>query len=92
METRYAEEGISVTSPGTEFTFSPFQHAFLKRDGCLEASSSLHAILRKVPDETRPIFMLFLDLAKAFNTMSHDALGCSKKGGSSVAVDLELDK
>lgn len=34
----------------------------------------LHAILRKVHDETRLIFMLFLDLAKTFNTLSHEAI------------------
>lgn len=53
---------------------SPFQHGFLKRDGCLEATALLHAILRKVHNSRKSCAMLFLDVAKAFDTVSHQTL------------------
>lgn len=93
MEARSAEEGTSVSSPGTEFKFSPLHHAFLQRDRCLEASLLLHAILRKVHDETRPIFMLFLDLAKTFNTVSHEAiLDAARRVGALPPLILDWEK
>lgn len=54
--------------------FSPFQHGFLQRDGCLEASALLHTILRKVHYSRKSCAMLFLDVAKAFDTVSHGTL------------------
>lgn len=54
--------------------FSEFQYAFLQKDGCLEASTLLHTILRKAHDDTTPLSMLFLDVAKAFDTISHETL------------------
>ncbi len=56
------------------FTFSPLQYAFLQRDGCLEASMLLQALLRGTHDGGTPIAMLFLDIAKAFDTVSHDTI------------------
>ncbi|KAL7975812.1 hypothetical protein Chor_008348 [Crotalus horridus] len=53
---------------------SPFQHGFLQRDGCLEATALLHTILRKVHNSRKPCAMLFLDVAKAFDTVSHQTL------------------
>lgn len=59
------------------------QYAFLQRDGCLEASSLLHAILRKTQDEIRPLAATFLNLAKAFDTISHQAiLNAAEKAGT----------
>lgn len=54
--------------------FSWFQYAFLEKDGCLEASTLLHTILRKAHGEMLPMSLLFLDVAKAFDTISHDIL------------------
>ncbi len=56
------------------FTFSPLQYDFLQRDGCLEASMLLQALLRGTHDGGTPITMLFLDIAKAFDTVSHDTI------------------
>lgn len=63
-------------------SFSPLQYALLEKDGCLEASSLLHAILRKSHDEMTPVSMAFLDLVKAFDIISHEAiLEAAKVGG-----------
>ncbi len=56
------------------FTFSPLQYAFLKKDGCLEASVLLQALFRKSHDGGSPITMLFLDIAKAFDTVAHNTI------------------
>lgn len=62
--------------------FSDFQFAFLKRDGCLEASMLLHSILRNAHDSTKAMAMLSLDISKAFDTISHDAvLKSARKAG-----------
>lgn len=55
-------------------TFSQLQYAFLQKNGCLEASSLLYAILRKAHDNTKPVAMAFLDLAKAYDTISHEII------------------
>lgn len=54
--------------------FSPLQYAFLEKDGCLEASALLHAIIRRTHDNTVLLSLAFLDLAKAFHTIAHDAI------------------
>ncbi len=56
------------------FEFSPLQYAFLQRDGCLEASTLLQALFRRTHEEAKPIAMLFLDIAKAFDTVAHDTI------------------
>lgn len=53
---------------------SPFQHGFLQQDGCLEAMTLLHSILRRVHMKREPCVMLFLDITKAFDTVSHHTL------------------
>lgn len=55
--------------------FSATQYAFLQRDGCLEATTVLHAVLRNCHELERPIALAFLDLSKAFDTITHEALG-----------------
>ncbi|KAA3673250.1 uncharacterized protein DEA37_0011159 [Paragonimus westermani] len=55
-------------------TFSSLQVAFQRKDGCLEASILLHTTLRMVHDEARPIAMAFLDISKAFDSVSHDTI------------------
>lgn len=65
-----------------ELTFSSLQYAFLQRDGCLEASALLHAILRRSHEEVKPLAAAFLDVSKAFDTISHRAiLGAGKRAG-----------
>lgn len=65
------------------FQSSPLQYAFLQRDSCLEASSLLHALLRCTHDETRPLAVAFLDLTKAFDAISHQAiLAAAEKAGT----------
>ncbi|MGL5127331.1 MAG: RNA-directed DNA polymerase, partial [Aeromonas popoffii] len=56
-------------------TFSATQYAFLQRDGCLEATTVLHAVLRNCHDLQRPAAMAFLDLSKAFDSITPEALG-----------------
>lgn len=56
-------------------SFSATQYAFLQKDGCLEASSVLHAVLRNCHDRQNPMALAFLDLSKASDTISHEALG-----------------
>lgn len=53
---------------------SPLQYTFLQKDRYLEASSLVHAILRRAHDNTQQVAMAFLDLAKAFDTVSHEAV------------------
>lgn len=56
-----------------QLSFSATQYAFLQKDGCLEATTVLHAALRNSHDLQSPL--AFLDLSKAFDTISHKALG-----------------
>ncbi|MGL5122204.1 MAG: RNA-directed DNA polymerase, partial [Plesiomonas shigelloides] len=58
-----------------QLRFSDTQYAFLQKDGCLEATTVLHAALRNSHDLQRPLALAFLDLSKAFDTVSHEALG-----------------
>lgn len=53
-----------------EFTFSSLQYAFLQRDSCLEASALLHAILRRSHEEVKPLAAAFLNISKAFDSIS----------------------
>lgn len=57
-----------------ELSFSSLQHAFLRRDGCLEASVMLHTLLRQAHEENKSMAAAFLDLAKDFDTVSHSAI------------------
>ncbi len=66
-----------------QFEFSPLQYAFLQRDGCLEASALLHAVLRHSHEETKPLAAAFLDISKAFDSVSHQAiLRAGEKAGT----------
>ncbi|KAF8562651.1 hypothetical protein P879_12020, partial [Paragonimus westermani] len=55
-------------------SFSSLQVAFQKKDGCLEASTLLHTVLRTAHDEVKPVVMAFLDISKAFDSVSHDTI------------------
>ncbi|KAA3673246.1 uncharacterized protein DEA37_0011154 [Paragonimus westermani] len=50
------------------------QVAFLQRDGCLEASSVLHGVLRDAIQRTRGLAAVFLDVSKAFDSVSHETI------------------
>ncbi len=66
-----------------QFKFSPLQYAFLQRDGCLEASALLHAVLRRSHEEVKPMAAAFLDISKAFDSVSHNAiLTAGRKAGT----------
>lgn len=58
-----------------QLAFSPTQYAFLHKDGCLEETTVLHAVLRDCHDLHRPLALAFLDLSKAFDSISHAAFG-----------------
>ncbi|KAF5405418.1 hypothetical protein PHET_01016 [Paragonimus heterotremus] len=64
-EVRNALRDAVGTTPGV---------AFQKKDGCLEASTLLHTILRTVSDEAKPIAVAFLGISKVFASVSHDTL------------------
>ncbi len=65
------------------FKFSPLEYAFLQRDGCLEASALLHAVLRRSHEEVKPMAAAFLDISKAFDSVSHNAiLTAGRKAGT----------
>lgn len=50
------------------------QFAFLRRDGCLEATSLLHALLRHSSATGSNLSMAFVDISKAFDSISHDTI------------------
>ncbi|MES9975178.1 MAG: reverse transcriptase family protein [Candidatus Thiodiazotropha sp.] len=50
------------------------QVAFQKRDGCLEATSLLHTVLRHVHEKGKSAAIAFLDVSKAFDSISHDTI------------------
>lgn len=63
--------------------FSSLQFAFLKRDRCMEASMLLHSILKTTHEDVAPMALAFLDISKAFDTISHTAiLNAAKKAGT----------
>ena len=53
---------------------SPWQMAFQIRDGCTEASGALHCILRHAHTKVQPLAAAFIDVSKAFDTVSHETL------------------
>ncbi len=57
-----------------QFEFSLLQYAFLQRDGCLEASALLYAILRHSYEEMKPLAAAFLDISKVFDSVFHQAI------------------
>ncbi|THD23438.1 hypothetical protein D915_005233 [Fasciola hepatica] len=54
--------------------FSPWQMVFLQRDGCSEASTVLHTILRSVHQDRIPMASIFVDVSKAFDLVPHDTI------------------
>ncbi|KAF7241658.1 hypothetical protein EG68_11743 [Paragonimus skrjabini miyazakii] len=74
-------------------TFSSLQVAFQKKDGCLEASTLLHTILRTVHDEGKSIAVAFLDISKAFDSVSHDTLlRNARRYGLPPSLSVRIDR
>ena len=48
--------------------------AFQQRDGCTEASSELHCVLRNPHSSVKSLAAAFIDVAKAFDTVSHHTI------------------
>ena len=55
-------------------TLPSLQFAFLQRDGCLEATSLLHALLRHSNSTSSGLALAFIDVSKAFDSISHDTI------------------
>ena len=55
-------------------SLSPWQLAFQRRDGCMEASCALNCVFRHVHTKCKPLAAAFIDVAKAFDTVSHDTI------------------
>ena len=58
----------------SSINLNPWQLAFQQRDGCLEASSALHCVLRNAHSMVKPLAAAFIDVAKAFDTVSHETI------------------
>lgn len=53
---------------------SPWQLAFLQRDGCSEASAALNAIIRAAHQTCSSLASVFVDVSKAYDMVSHDTV------------------
>lgn len=69
------------------------QMAFQKRDGCLEATTILQALLRQSHEEIQPLAIAFLDISKAYDSVSHDSIiRCAKRHGAPPPLLRYLEK
>ncbi|NXE86043.1 POLR protein, partial [Cochlearius cochlearius] len=50
---------------------NPRQRGFIKSPGCAENLKLLQLLIRKAKKEHRSLGVVFIDLAKAFDTVSH---------------------
>ena len=51
---------------------NPMQKAFREVDGCAEHIALLHGLIRDARERSWSIFVVFLDLAKAFDIVHHE--------------------
>lgn len=58
----------------TRLRLPALQFAFLHRDGCLEATSLLHSLLRHASTTASNLSAAFIDISKAFDSVSHDTI------------------
>ncbi|KAK4467467.1 hypothetical protein MN116_000321, partial [Schistosoma mekongi] len=56
------------------FPPSKLQFAFLQRDGCFESINLLHSIIRYAHDRHTGCCIAFLDISRAFDSVSHDSI------------------
>jgi hypothetical protein len=54
--------------------FNPRQKGFFRSDGCAENLHLLNAILHAAKKGKKPVTILFIDIRKAFDSLSHDTL------------------
>ena len=68
----------------------PEQHAFIKADGTAENTTLLEAIIKTAVLQRQPLAIAWLDVAKAFDSVSHQTIGrCAERAGlPPPAVDL----
>ncbi|KAF1398880.1 Retrovirus-related Pol polyprotein from type-2 retrotransposable element R2DM, partial [Spheniscus magellanicus] len=50
---------------------NPRQREFIRSSGCAENLKLLQLLIRNAKKEYRPLGVVFIDLAKAFDTLSH---------------------
>ncbi|NXA85376.1 POLR protein, partial [Melanocharis versteri] len=50
----------------------PRQRGFIKAAGCSENLKLLQTIIRSAKKNHRPLVVVFMDIAKAFDTVSHE--------------------
>ena len=53
---------------------NPLQKAFRKLEGCAKHIILIHGLIRDARKRNRSIFVVFLDLAKTFDSVNHDLL------------------
>ena len=54
---------------------NPVQRAFIPADGVAENAFLLDAFMRKTEHERQPLAVAWIDVAKAFDSVSHDSIG-----------------
>ncbi|NXU63262.1 PO22 protein, partial [Horornis vulcanius] len=52
-------------------TLNPRQRGFIRAAGCSENLQLLQTIIRSAKKDHRPLGVVFVDIAKAFDTVSH---------------------
>ena len=58
----------------TRIKTSPLQKAFREVDGCSEHITMLHGMIRDARTRSRSIYVVTLDLVKAFDTVNHELI------------------
>ncbi|NWH55661.1 POLR protein, partial [Fregata magnificens] len=69
---------------------NPRQRGFIRTAGCAENLKLLQLLIRNAKKEHRPLGVVFVDLAKAFDTVSHSHIitALKQKGVASHIVTL----
>ncbi|NXF98703.1 POLR protein, partial [Eubucco bourcierii] len=52
-------------------TINPRQRGFIRSSGCAENLKLLQLLIKKAKKQHRPLGVVFVDLAKAFDSVSH---------------------
>ena len=69
------------------------QKAFIPVDGCYENVKLLKTVMKRAKKARQEINLIFLDLAKAFDTVQHESImkALQRKGVPGGVVDLVRD-